>query len=82
MIHKFEIQLLYHNIISYSFSFKENLYMVLEMSSNKNWIFVNPIQDRRQKKTPTSVSPVTSTNVGINLQNLQNFSFDPPATLL
>ena len=82
MIHKFEIQLLYHNIISYSFSFKENLYMVLEMSSNKNWIFVNPIQDRRQKKNPTSVSPVTSTNVGINLQNLQNFSFDPPATLL
>ena len=45
----------------------------------------NPIQDRggggrgvqKAPTPPTSFSPVTSTNVGIRLQNFLTFSFNP-----
>ena len=49
----------------------------------------NPIQDGGervgvggQKGPPTSVSPVTSTNVGFGSQNFLNFSFNPFNTLV
>ena len=35
-----------------------------------------------KKDPPTSFSPVTSTNVGISLQNFLTFSFNPFATLV
>ena len=35
-----------------------------------------------QKSPATSFSPVTSTNVGISLQNLLTFSFNPFAALV
>ena len=43
---------------------------------------VNPIQDGgggggAKRPTPTSFSPVTSTNVGTSPQNSLNFSFNP-----
>ena len=34
------------------------------------------------KRPPTSFSPVTSTNVGVNLQDFLTFSFNPFATLV
>ena len=41
------------------------------------YFFLNPIQDRGGQKGPcTSFSPVTPTNVGINLQNVLTFSFN------
>ena len=47
---------------------------------------VNPVQDGRgggaQKVPPASFSPVTSTNVGTDPQNLLTFSFNPFATLV
>ena len=42
----------------------------------------NSIQDEGGKKPPISFSPVTSTSVGINLQNFLTFSFNPFATLV
>ena len=54
--------------------------------SVSGWVrVVNPIQDKeeRGKKTPpTSFSPVTSTNVGISLQNFLTFNFNTFATLV
>ena len=44
---------------------------------------VNPIQDGvGAKRPPTSFSPVTSTNLGLSLQNFLTFSFNPFATLV
>ena len=44
---------------------------------------LNPIQDRGgQKATPTSSSPVTSTNVRFGPQKLLTFSFNHFATLM
>ena len=48
-------------------------------------ILLNPIQDGRgggAKTPPTSFSPVTSTNVGIDRQNFLTLSFDPSSTLV
>ena len=46
--------------------------------------FINPFQDggRGKKATPTSYSPVISTNVGFGFQNFLTFSFNLFATLV
>ena len=45
--------------------------------------YFNPIQNGGTKSLPpTSVSPVTSTNVEISPKNFLNFSFNPFATLV
>ena len=49
------------------------------------FLVLNPIQDGGgggAKRTPTSFSPVTSTNVGFGPQNFLTFSFNPFATLV
>ena len=45
---------------------------------------INPIQDGGggQKGPPTSLSLVTSTNIGISPKNFLIFSFNPFATLM
>ena len=46
---------------------------------------INPIQDGGGKKSsppPTSLSPVTSINVGLTPKNFLTFSFNPFATLV
>ena len=50
----------------------------------RNCFALNPIQDGGAKSSPspTSFSPVTSTNVGISPQNFLIFSFNPFATLV
>ena len=40
------------------------------------------VGDGEAKKPPTSFSPVTSTNVGTNPQNVLTFSFNPFATMV
>ena len=41
-------------------------------------LLINPIQGGGgQKCSPTSFSPVTSTNVGISPKNVLTFSFNP-----
>ena len=43
---------------------------------------LNPIQDGGEaKRPPTSLFPVTSTDVGFGPQNVLTFSFNPFATL-
>ena len=46
--------------------------------------YFNPIQDGGwgKKAPPTSFSPVTSTKVGISLQNFLTFTFNPFDRLL
>ena len=48
------------------------------------WRFFNPFRmgGGGEKAAATSFSPVTSTNVGISLQNFLTFSFNPFATLV
>ena len=49
------------------------------------FIRINPIQDggrRWQKDSPTSFSPVTSTNLGLSPQNILTFSFNLFATVV
>ena len=47
-------------------------------------ILLNPIPDGRggAKTLPTSFSPVTSTNVGIDRKNFLTLGFDPSSTLV
>ena len=44
-------------------------------------IDVNPVKGGWPKRSPTSFIPVTSTNLGISLQNFLTFSFNPFVTL-
>ena len=45
-------------------------------------LLFNRIQDWGSKRSPTSFSPVTSTNVGFSVQNLPTFNFNPFVTLV
>ena len=45
-------------------------------------LLFNPFQDRGSKRSPTSFSHVTSTNVGFSVQNIPTFNFDPFVTLV
>ena len=45
-------------------------------------IRIDPIQDGGEKSRRTSFSSVTSTNVGISLQNFLTFSFNPFVTMV
>ena len=45
-------------------------------------LLFNPFQDRGSKRSPTSFSHVTSTNVGFSVQNIPTFNFNPFVTLV
>ena len=68
-----------------TFNFPNNtsvLWFKVNIRGNENVATFNPNQYGEEKSPPTSISPGTSTNVGIRSQKFLTFSFSSLATLV